>query len=258
MLRNLLLCGLVAGLCAGLVGTGFASLAGEPAIDGAIAYEDAHAASSAPAGHDHAAAVAPVPVSRALQKSAGLLTALVVDGVALGGIFALVFAFAYGRLGQASPRATACWLAAAAFVVLFLVPFVKYPATPPAVGDPDTIDRRTALYATMFAISVLGAIAAARLRPVLRERLDGHAATGLAVLAYLAVAIAAGLALPGIHEVPADFPATTLWRFREASVGLQVTMWATIGTLFGFAAQRVMTGRPVLARRADVRVAGAD
>jgi predicted cobalt transporter CbtA len=243
MLRNLLLCGLVAGLCAGVVSTGFASLAGEPAIDAAVAYEDAHA----PAGHD--AATEPVPVSRALQKTGGLLTALVVDGVALGGIFALVFAFAYGRVGRASPRATAYWLAGAAFVVLFLVPFVKYPANPPSVGDPDTIGRRTALYATMFAISILAAIAAARLRPWLRDRLDGHAATGLALLGYVAIVVAAGLALPGIHEVPGDFPATTLWRFREASVGLQLTMWATIGTLFGFAAQRVMTGRPVLPRR---------
>ena len=253
MLRNLLLCGLVAGLCAGLVSTGFASLAGEPAIDRAIAYEDAQAA----AGHDDGAAE-PVPVSRALQKTGGLLTALVVDGVALGGIFALVFAFAYGRLGRASPRATAYLLAGAAFVVLFLVPFVKYPATPPAVGDPDTIGRRTALYATMFAISVLAAIAAGRLRPVLRERLDGHAATGLGLLAYLIVVVAAGLALPGIHEVPADFPANTLWRFREASVGLQLTLWATIGTLFGFAAQRVMTGRPVLARRRARLAAAAE
>jgi predicted cobalt transporter CbtA len=251
MLRNLLLCGLVAGLCAGLVSTGFAALAGEPAIDAAIAYEDAHA----PAGH--AAAAEPVPVSRALQKTGGLLTALVVDGVALGGIFALAFAFAYGRVGHASPRATAYWLAGAAFVVLFLVPFVKYPANPPSVGDPATIGRRTALYATMFAISILAAIGAARLRPWLGERLDAPAATALPLLAYLGVVIAAGLALPGIHEVPRDFPATTLWRFREASVGLNATMWATMGLLFGFAAQRVMTGRPVLGRgRAPLAAAG--
>ena len=247
MLRNLLLCGLVAGLCAGLVATGFASVAGEPAIDRAIAYEDAHARATGGA-HDHAAAV-PAPVSRALQKSAGLLTAVVVDGVALGGIFALVFAFAYGRVGRASPRTTAHWLAGAAFVVVFLVPFVKYPATPPAVGDPATIGRRTTLYATMFAISILAAMAAARLRPALRRRLDGHTATGLAVLAYLAIVVAGGLALPGVTEVPADFPATTLWRFREASVGLQATLWATIGVLFASSAQRVMTGRPVLPRR---------
>ena len=251
MLRNLLLCGLVAGLCAGLVSTGFASLAGEPAIDRAIAYEDAHA----PAHHD--AAAAPVPVSRALQRTGGLLTALVVDGLALGGIFALVFAFTYGRVGRASPRATAYWLAGAAFLVLFLVPFVKYPANPPSVGDPATIGRRTTLYATMFAISVCAAIAAGRLRPVLRERFDGHAATGLAVLAFVVVVTAAGLVLPSVNEVPRDFPATTLWQFREASIGLQLTMWTTIGLLFGFAAQRVMTGRPVVARRRRERLAAA-
>jgi len=252
VLRNLLLCGLVAGLCAGLVSTGFASLAGEPAIDRAIAYEDAHAPAA-----DHGATAAPMPVSRALQKTGGLLTALVVDGLALGGIFALVFAFAYGRLGRASPRATAYWLAGAAFVVLFLVPFLKYPANPPSVGDPATIGRRTTLYATMFAISVLAAIAAARLRPVLRERLDGHAATGLSLLAFVVVVAAAGLALPSVNEVPRDFPATTLWQFREASVGLQLTMWTTVGLLFGFAAQRVMTGQPVLARRRRERLAAA-
>ena len=65
-------------------------------------------------------------------------------GLALGGLFALAFAFAYGRVARASPRATALWLAAAAFVVVYLVPFLKYPANPPAVGDPDTIGRRTA------------------------------------------------------------------------------------------------------------------
>src|SRR4051812_16690561 len=181
MLRNLLLCGLAAGALAGVVGTGFAAVAGEPAIDHAIAYEDAHAARSV--GVDPA----PMPVSRALQKSAGLLTALTVDGLALGGIFALVFAFAYGRVGRASPRVTSYWLSAAAFAVVFLAPFVKYPATPPSVGDPSTIGRRTALYATMLAISVLAAIAAARLRPALRERVDGDTATALSLLTYLVV-----------------------------------------------------------------------
>jgi predicted cobalt transporter CbtA len=244
MLRNLLLCGLAAGACAGVVGTGFASVAGEPAINRAIAYEDAHAARSV--GVKPSDVAMAMPVSRSLQRSAGLLTALIVDGVALGGIFALVFAFAYGRVGRASPRTTAFWLAGAAFVVLFLVPFLKYPANPPSVGDPSTIGRRTALYATMLAISVLAAIAAARIRP-----------RGRALIAYLVVVVAAALALPGIHEVPAGFPATTLWRFREASLGLSALMWATIGTLFGYAAQRVMTGAPVLARRRRARLVGA-
>jgi predicted cobalt transporter CbtA len=245
MLRNLLLVGLVAGLCAGVVATGFASLAGEPAVDAAIAYEEAHAAPA----HDHGEESAP-PVARSLQKSAGLLTALAVYGLAIGGVFALVFAFAYGRVGRASPRTTAYWLAGAAFVTVFLVPFVKYPATPPAVGDPDTAGERTALYVTMIAISVLAAVAAARLRPALARRLDGHAATLGALVAYAVVVVAAALALPGIHEIPADFPATALWRFREATLGLHAVMWLTIGPLFAYSAQRVMTGQSLVPRGA--------
>jgi predicted cobalt transporter CbtA len=252
MLRKLLVCGLVAGVCGGLLMAGFVSLAGEPAVDQAIAYESRSHAQS----HSHEHGGDPVVVSRDLQKSAGLLTAALVYGLALGGLFALVFAFAYGRAGRAGPRATAYWLAAGAFVVVYLVPFVKYPANPPAVGDPETIGRRTALYVTMVAISVLAAVAAARLRPVLERRAGAHGATLVALLAYAVVVVAAGLALPGIHEVPSDFPATTLWRFREASVGMQAVMWATIGLAFGYAAERVMTGRPLLARRTEAALAG--
>jgi predicted cobalt transporter CbtA len=140
VLRKLLICGLVAGLIAGLVAFGFMTVAGEPAVDQAIAYEEAH---SPPAEQEAA------PVSRGTQKGLGLLTASTVYGLALGGIFALVFAYAYGRVGRASPSRTALWLAAAAFVVVYLVPFVKYPPNPPAVGDPDTIGDRTALYLVM-------------------------------------------------------------------------------------------------------------
>jgi hypothetical protein len=254
MLRNLLVCGLVAGLCGGLLATGFASVAGEPAIERAIAYEDARA--HATGGHAHG--VEAVPVSRGLQKSAGLLTALLLYGVALGGIFALVFAFAYGRVGRAGPRVTASWLAAATFVVAYLVPFVKYPALPPAVGSPETIGRRTALYVVMIAVSVLCAVAAARLRPLLLRRMDGYAATVVAVAAYLAAVVGAGVALPGVHELPADFPAGALWRFREASVGLQAMLWATIGAVFAVTAQRVMTGRPMLALRPRRAAPAAD
>ncbi|WCB94927.1 hypothetical protein DSM104299_03667 [Baekduia alba] len=247
MLRTLLICGLVAGLLGGLLATGFVSLAGEPAVDQAIAFDEASsAADHVHAGHRHAAE-APAPVSRGLQKSAGLLTAALVYGLALGGLFALAFAFAYGRVGRASPQLTAYWLAAGTFVVVYLVPFAKYPANPPSVGDPATIGRRTLLYGTMVAISLLAALAAARLRPRLAQRTS--AATLLTLLAYVVIVVAAALALPGIHEVPARFPATTLWRFREASIGMQATLWATIAVAFGYAAQRVMTGQPVLPRR---------
>jgi pimeloyl-ACP methyl ester carboxylesterase len=247
MIRTLLIWGLLAGLCGGLLATGFSEVAGEPAVNQAIAFESSSAAA---AGEPHEHAI----VSRGVQRSVGLLTAAIVFGLSMGGLFALAFAFAYGRVGRASPARTALWLAAGAFVVVFLVPFLKYPANPPSVGDPDTIGRRTELYLAMIVCSLLAAVAALRIRAWLAARRDPTTATVVAGLSYLAVVVAAGLILPGIHEVPKSFPATTLWRFREASVGMQAVLWATIGVVFSVAAQRVMAGEPVLRRRA--RAAG--
>src|ERR1700730_6484943 len=50
VLRNLLICGLIAGACAGVLATGFAELAGEPSIGNAISFEarQAKAAGHAP------------------------------------------------------------------------------------------------------------------------------------------------------------------------------------------------------------------
>jgi putative cobalt transporter subunit CbtA len=124
MLRTLLIWGLLAGLCGGLLATGFSEVAGEPAVNQAINFEYTQAkAAGEPAEKEI--------VTRGVQRSVGLLTAAAVFGVSMGGLFALAFAFAYGRVGRASPRRTALWLAAGAFVVVYLVPFLKYPANPP-------------------------------------------------------------------------------------------------------------------------------
>jgi predicted cobalt transporter CbtA len=61
----------------------------------------------------------------------------------------------------------------------------------------------------------------------------------LAVVAYYVVIVAiAGLLLPAINEVPEQFPAVILWKFRIASIGAQFVMWATLGLLFGALSQR--------------------
>jgi uncharacterized membrane protein YidH (DUF202 family) len=242
MLRNLLICGLIAGLCGGLLATGFARVVGEGSVDQAIAFESAKAKA---AGEPEETPL----VSRTLQKSLGLLTAAVIYGLSLGGLFGLAFAAAYGRVGRASPARTAILMAAFAFVVIYLVPFVKYPANPPSVGDPNTIGKRTALYLIMILISLLAAVAAVRLRGQLAERWSGSTATLVAGAGYLLVVVVAGWALPPIQEVPKAFPAVTLFRFRESSIGMQAVLWTTIGLVFAGTAQRVMTGQTILPRR---------
>lgn len=233
MIRNLLICGLLAGIVGAGVAAGFAEIAGEPAINAAIALEKPKA--SAEAQHD-----API-VSRDIQRAVGLPVATILYGSAVGGLFALAFAFVYGRVGRGSPAATAMWLAGGAFVVLFLVPFLKYSSNPPAVGDPNTIGQRSALYALMVAISLLAAIAAARIHRTVGRRSAGLRGPLVGVASYVVIVAIAAFSLPTIQEVPPGFPATTLWRFRESTVGTQLVLWAVIGVAFGFLAQRVLT-----------------
>jgi hypothetical protein len=229
MVRTLLVRGMLVGAAAGLVAVAFASLFGEPQIDSAIAVETA---GRAQVGGEHEL------VSRSIQSTLGLTVAVVMYGAALGGIFGLAFAFVYGRVGALTARGTSVLVAAAGFVALFLVPFLKYPANPPAAGSPDTIGRRSVLYVVMVGICVLAAIAAAMTGKTLAARLGGWNAALVAIGAFLAVVAVASIALPGIDEVAADFPATLLWRFRLASVGTQLALWTTIGLLFGALTER--------------------
>ncbi|MEU4836483.1 CbtA family protein [Streptosporangium sp. NPDC023615] len=251
MITKLIVRGLVAGLLAGLLAAVFAYTVGEPRIDQAIALEEAaaaaapaavedtaaathsHGAGAGDAGHSHGEEAL---VSRGGQRF-GLFLALGLYGLAAGGLFALVHAAVRGRAGPRSEPVLALTLAAAAFVAVVLVPFVKYPANPPAVGDPGTIGRRTVLYLVAVAIGLL-AVAAG----VAAHRYASGAEPGVRWLvtgaSVLVPVIAAWALMPRVAEVPRGFPADLLWDFRIASLGTQVVFWAGIGVLFALAARR--------------------
>ena len=242
MVGRLLLRGMLAGVVAGLLAFGFARVFGEPPIAHAIAFEAHMAHHHADAHGDHhmqGETDEPELVSRTTQAGLGLFVAVVVFGAAIGGLYALVFAFVYGRFGQLSPRATAALLATAAFVSLVLVPALKYPANPPAVGAPETIGSRTALYFTMIVISVAALVFAVGLAKSLASRYGGWSAGLVGAASYVAIVAIAGYALPVVNEVPEHFSASALWNFRIASLGLQAVLWAIVGLLFGFLAERV-------------------
>jgi Probable cobalt transporter subunit (CbtA) len=233
MIRPLLVRGMLVGLAAGVLAFAFAFAFGEPQIQRAIEFEDDLA-------RLHREPAEAELVSRGVQRTLGLLTGTVVMGIALGGLFSLVFAWAYGRIGTMSPRLTAAVLALGAYLTVTVVPFTKYPANPPTVGNSDTIDRRTVLFLTMIAITILAAVAAARLRWELLGRLSEWNAVLLAVAGFAVVIAAAELILPAVHETPQGFPADVLYRFRLASLGIDLTLWTTIGLGFGAAAQRLL------------------
>lgn len=244
MLRTLMIWGLVAGLIAGVFAFGTASLIGEPAVEQAIAYEESHAEPEpapvvAADGHTHEHGEA-AEVSRGTQSGIGLLAGIAVYGVAFGGLLALAFAFAYGRVGKASPRITALWVGLGGFVTIYLVPFIKYPATPPAIGSADTIGKRTLLYFGMIVIALLAAYIGVRVRAWLLTRREDAATLG-GVAAFVAIVLAAALFLPVVNEIPADFPATTLWQFRFGNLATQFTLWTALTIVFAYGAQHAMT-----------------
>jgi predicted cobalt transporter CbtA len=247
MVGALLLRGMLVGLVAGILGFGFLKIVGEPPVERSIVFEN----QSETKATDEKAEAEPVLVSRKVQAGIGLFTGVMVYSAAFGGLFALAFALAYRRLGDLSPRATAALLATAGFVAVYLVPTLKYPANPPAVGAPDTIGLRTSLYFTMIALSLAGIIAAGMLRDRLRRRFGEWNAAVIAGVAYLAAMIIVGLALPTVNEVPENFPAIVLWQFRIASIGGQLILWATVGLAFGAAAEPVVgerSGSPLPSR----------
>ncbi|HEY4298260.1 MAG TPA: CbtA family protein, partial [Paraburkholderia sp.] len=226
MVGKLLVRGMLAGIAAGLLTFGFARMVGEPQVDQAISFEEKA---------DAARGDAPEPelVSRETQAGLGLLTGVVTYGAAFGGLFSLVFAYAYGRAGALSARALSAWLALAAFIALVIVPNIKYPSNPPSVGDPETIGMRTGLFFLMIAISLAAMVFSLKVRRRAALKFGAWNGSIVAGLVFVAIIAAVQLSMPAINEVPAAFPAVLLWKFRVAAIGMQVIMWTTIGLLFG-------------------------
>jgi Probable cobalt transporter subunit (CbtA) len=113
-----------------------------------------------------------------------------------------------------------------------VIPFLKYPASPPALSLDDTIRQRTLLYLLMVVLSaalLIGAVYAGRR---LAAQLGAWNATLVAAGGYVVAVAVVMLVLPSIHETPGDFPADVLYEFRLYSLGTQLVMWAAIGLVF--------------------------
>jgi hypothetical protein len=236
MVKALLVRGMIAGAIAGLLAFGVARILGEPSIEQAITFEELMQKTAQVSPHHGDATPAveqPELVGRAIQAGAGLLTAVVIYGAGVGGLFAIVFAFAYGRIGQLGPRPTAALLAAGGLLSVVIVPFLKYPANPPAVGHSDTLGIRTALFLIMIAISIAALTLAVGLGRRLAAHFGGWNAALCAGALFVALIAIADLLLPEVNEVPEQFSAVVLWHFRMAALGMHVVMWAALGLVFG-------------------------
>lgn len=241
---------LVPGAVAGLVCFAFSRLMIEPLIGAAVDYEGERAhAESQVAGTDqnHGHEL----FSRAVQENAGAGVGIVAFGMAMGALFAVVHTVIRGdverRALRPNPVALALLLSAGMFVVIALMPAMKYPANPPTVGLDDTVAVRSSAFLTILAVSVVGAIAAVAVGLAWSRRWGGWRATAVAAGGYLAVMLCAMVLLPGFEEVPgpvpgsgglvlAGFPAQVLADFRVYSLVNQALLWLVIGTVSACAA----------------------
>jgi H+/gluconate symporter-like permease len=225
---------LAAGAAGGLAGAVFLWAVGERVIRRALAVEAARSQDGETHPETHPETHAEM-FSRGVQVAGGML-ATVLYGVLLGLVFGLVFMTVRHRMALRTDFLRSLALAGCTFLALGLVPALKYPANPPAVGDPDTIGQRTALYLILVAYGIAVVVAAWRWARALRER--GTSQPARITLVALGAVGAIGLAyvvLPASPDtIPADVPADLIWRFRIASLaGLAVT-WATVGLVFGW------------------------
>jgi hypothetical protein len=255
------------GALGGLFAFVFARILAEPLIQSAIDYEEARgeaeAALAMATGAGHAHAEGPEVFSRVVQAGVGIGSGMVLFGVAMGGFFAAAYCTAYGRTGRIRPRPLALLVAAAGFLTLYLVPFLKYPANPPAVGNDLTVATRAGLYGVMVIASVVLAVAAVWVGQRLAPRFGNGTATLLAGLGFV-VAVGVVMALlPGLgdpvgaaggrtlSETPQalldpagrmvfpGFDADLLYWYRLYSVGAQAVLWAVVGFAFAPLADRV-------------------
>ncbi|MGH3938589.1 MAG: CbtA family protein [Pseudonocardiaceae bacterium] len=179
---------------------------------------------------------------RSTQVIGGMLAAVLL-ALVLGVVFAVVFARLRPRLPGRTDFGRAVALALTGFVVVSLLPGIKYPANPPAVGDPATVDTRTLYYLSFLAAAILVTLAAL----ALRHRLPAGwppswVTTGSALLGITGYALLIGFWPATPDGIPADVPAALIWQFRLSSLAELAALWVTLGIVTGLVLERRASG----------------
>jgi hypothetical protein len=184
---RVILRGALSGFVAGVLGFIFARIFAEPVINQAIDYESGRDAALAALNHAAGRPVAPDGpeiFSRSVQSTIGVATGIIAFATAMGALVAVAYLVLHGRF-SIRPRNLAWMIAGFGFLGVYLLPFVKYPANPPAIGHSFTIHTRGALYLAMVAGSLILLGLAAWLARKLTPRFGMTGAVVLAAVAFL-------------------------------------------------------------------------
>ena len=160
------------------------------------------------------------------QKGGQVLAGAIL-GTSIGALFGIVFAYSRKVLPGDHHVKKALVLSGIMWFTIYLIPFLKYPANPPTVGDPETVVLRAVLYLVFIAISGFGAVVFYQLYKRLQK--------GKRFVAYIGytVFISAVFVLmpPNPDEVTA--PMDLVNGFRAMSVIAVSTFWIAIAFILG-------------------------
>ena len=168
------------------------------------------------------------------QKSGQLLAGGIL-GMSIGALFGIVFAYSRNSLPKGHTVKKTFVLAAIMWFTIFLIPFLKYPANPPTVGDADTVVLRQTLYLLFIAISGFSAVGFFVLYKKLQNKKKGFAFIGYAVF----ITAVFFMMPPSPDEVTA--PMDLVNGFRIMSVVAVSTFWVAEAIILGALWQKYKT-----------------
>ena len=168
------------------------------------------------------------------QKSGQLLAGGIL-GMSIGALFGIVFAYSRNSLPKGHTVKKTFVLAAIMWFTIFLIPFLKYPANPPTVGDADTVVLRQTLYLLFIAISGFSAVGFFVLYKKLQNKKKGFAFIGYAVF----ITAVFFMMPPSPDEVTA--PMDLVNGFRTMSVVAVSTFWVAEAIILGALWQKYKT-----------------
>lgn len=247
--------GMLAGAVAALTAFIFARIFVAPQTQRAVDYEEGIAAVREGIEHGaaHGASGEDTELfSRAVQMNAGMGFGILAYCLAIGALFAVIFAASYGRVGSISARLLSLYVAGGMLLSLYAVPGLKYPTNPPALSLDETVRERTLLWVLMVALSAGLSVGAVYLGRRLAASIGAWHAAVAAVGAYVVAIGAVMLLMPTVDETPAPlrdnsgaivyegFPADVLYYFRLYALGTQVVMYATIALVFAALMSRLI------------------
>jgi len=216
---------LVSGAIAGFVhGTiNFALV--EPYLDQAIGLENESLFASGEA-EDTLEFWAEYESYRIWQKS-GQVLAGVILGLAMGSLFGIVYALSRNSLPGKTDVTKSVILAGVMWLTIYIIPFLKYPANPPTVGDGETVMLRAILYVSFIALSGISVVIFYKLSQKLQNNKKYFGLFGYVIFITILFFV--------MPENPDEItaPMNLVNEFRLMSVLGVSSFWLSVGLILG-------------------------